>query len=89
MLIDSQSGFLSLKLIDKLTTLTEKTATVLHIPSQSSYKVHTHTHRRAHTYNCSHTHGCIHIFKIIHTAQSNAQCLVPIPWHSKQNILLG
>lgn len=56
MLIDSQSGFLSLKLIDKLTTLTEKTATVLHIPSQSSYKVHTHTHTDVRTLIIAHTH---------------------------------
>lgn len=42
--IDSKkSGFLSLEQIDKLTTMTEKTATVLHIPSQSSDFTLTHS----------------------------------------------
>lgn len=67
MLIDSQSGFLSLKLIDKLTTLTEKTATVLHIPSQSSYKVHTHTHTDVRTLIIVHTHTAAFTFSKSYT----------------------
>lgn len=66
--------------------MTEKTATVLHIPSQSSFKVQTHTliiipytltHSVTFTYSQSDTY-----------VQSNAQCLVPIQGQSKHSLTI-
>lgn len=64
---NSKSGS-TLELIDKLTTMTDKTATVLHIPWQPSYKAQ-HTHGQLFTDAESHHHllSYISIFTIIHT----------------------